>query len=363
MPNLLKKQSVVDSRATWTGRWSRTAQREGGSMPEQMFRRGKEDRFYANCRFQGVYIRDCLGTSDWREAEKRLAELKYAVERGDYKAWKKSFKEVCVEYLEAKENQQYEYIIRLHLLPRFGNMLVGEINKLKVFDYFEDRKYLPESSLRKHLQVLRAVAVLAKRDFRIPEKLTYPNKGKRFDETQILEEDEVLKVADLIYDPYRVLCLIAIYSGLRLGDVIGLKKGTVDFKKGWLVMRQQKTGNPVSIPIHPKLKEAFQAVKVWPLNDDDRIFPDAKMRNVSQAAKKAFKKAGIPWGSFHHFRHFAACHLLNQGIDVSIVQKVLGHANIGTTMRYARVKRDTIKTAMESAFSDTNCTQKKVVDL
>jgi len=46
---------------------------------------------------------------------------------------------------------------------------------------------------------------------------------------------------------------------------------------GWMVLHQQKTGNPVSIPIHPKLREGFQAVKVWPLNDDDRIFPDAKM--------------------------------------------------------------------------------------
>ena len=182
--------------------------------------------------------------------------------------------------------------------------------------------------------------------------MKYENKGKRFDETQILEEDEVLRVAGLVWEPYRVICLIAIYSGLRLGDVIGLKKRVVDLKKGWMVLYQEKTGNPVSIPIHPKLRQAFQAVKVWPLNEEDRIFPDAKMHNVSAAVKKGFVRAGIPWASFHHFRHFAACHLINRGVDVAIVQKILGHSNINTTMRYARIKRKSIEGAMESAFSE-----------
>lgn len=330
---------------------------KGDPMPDQMYQRGKRGIYYANCRFLGVYIRDCLGTSDKRLAERRLAELKFAVERGDYSAWKKNFRTVSEEYKDTR----YQYIVNLHLLPHFGGMLIGEINEYEVYKYYEQKRHLPKSSLMKHFQVLKSIVTLANRDFKLP-KIDFANRGKRFDETQILNEAQVLEVAGRVYEPYRHICLISIYSGLRLGDVVGLKKRAVDMKAGWMVLTQQKTGNPVSVPLHPKLKDVFQGLKVWPMQEQDRFFPDAKMKAVSTAVKKAFRKSGIPWGSFHHFRHFAACHLIVNGVGVEVVQKILGHTSIQTTMRYARFKREVIHDAMTTAFAggDANSITKKI---
>jgi integrase len=87
------------------------------------------------------------------------------------------------------------------------------------------------------------------------------------------------------------------------------------------------------------------------MRDDDLWFPNAKGDAVG-SGKRSFKKAGIGWGSFHHFHHFGACHMINNGEGISVVSRWLGHKDISTTMIYARVNRDKLKLA--SKVFDTN---------
>jgi hypothetical protein len=54
------------------------------NMPEHIFPRGNRGIYHADCRYMGERIRDSLETTDRRLAERRLAELKTAVERGSY---------------------------------------------------------------------------------------------------------------------------------------------------------------------------------------------------------------------------------------------------------------------------------------
>ena len=88
------------------------------------------------------------------------------------------------------------------------------------------------------------------------------------------------------------------------------------------------------------------------MRPDDLWFPDIVGENIGTAVRRAFIKAGISWGTFHHLRHFGACHILNNGVDIATVSKWLGHKDIATTMIYARVNRDTMKDSAK-AF-DTN---------
>jgi len=64
------------------------------TMPKQMIQRGKDNIWYAHCRFMGVHLRDCLGTSDKRWAERQLATLKSLVERGHTEPGKKPLRSV-----------------------------------------------------------------------------------------------------------------------------------------------------------------------------------------------------------------------------------------------------------------------------
>lgn len=315
-------------------------------MSNHMIQRGKEGVWYAKMRLNGIHIQDCLGTTDERLARRRLAELEHSVERGDYQAFKKPFLEAAQEYLkEASRNE--EIIIRLHLIPYFKEYTIGGINEYEVFKYFESVKHKPESTLQKELVCLKKIVCKHNRKFVLP-KLKFENKGERFDETQILEESDVLNVIhNFVMEKYRIPCLVAAYTSLRRADVLGLTKKNVNLKEGWIMLKQAKTGKAVFIPISGKLREVFKQIKVWPLRDEDKFFTEFKGSALSVQVRAAFHKAGIPFGSYHHFRHFAACFMINHGVRVEVVQRIMGHSDIKSTLIYARIKRETLKEAMK----------------
>ena len=105
----------------------------------------------------------------------------------------------------------------------------------------------------------------------------------------------------------------------------------------------------------PNLKKIFKLIKVWPLKDEDRFFPDLKEKPIGVQVGRAFKRAGIPWGSFHHFRHFAACYLINNDVPLEVVRELLGHSDIKSTLVYARLKGEKLQDAVR--VFDTNLTQ------
>jgi integrase len=142
---------------------------------------------------------------------------------------------------------------------------------------------------------------------------------------------------------YQSICLVACCSLLRLSNLVNLRKRDVDFKEGITVIQGRSKKHSVFIPMSDKLRAAFDSIKIWPMRDDDLWFPEITAGALSASAMRKFHKAGIPWGSFHQFRHFGACYLLNKGVPIETVSKWLGHKSIVTTMIYARVKRETLK--------------------
>jgi integrase len=279
------------------------------------------------------------------KATKNLVRYLGRIERGDFTAHKVSFKAAARAYLP-KATEREEIIIRCHLSPYFNDFKIGEIKADHVRGYHEANIRKAESTLKKELRCLKKIIGIYDRTFQLPS-LKFVNKGRRFDETQILEERDVLGVVkNFVYGPYKIPCLVAAYSSLRLGNVVGLKKKNVDLKDGWLAVRQTKTGKPVSIPISGKLRDVFRQIKVWPLQDEDYFFPGLNARAVSTQVRRSFRRAGIPFGSFHHFRHFAACYMINRGVPLEVVMRILGHADVKSTLVYARLKRETLKDAM-----------------
>lgn len=344
MTNSLKRKSVVSTGTHWKGRWPRYTERIE-PMADYIIQRGVSKMWYAQKRIRGLRIRDCLGTTDERLARKRMAELELAVERGDYQSYKKDFMVAVKDFLPNASVRE-EIIIRCHLVPYFSDFKIGEINELEVFKYHEINKRKPESTLKKEMRCLKKIVCLGNRKFQLP-KLKYQNKGERFNETQILEESDVLNVIhNYVYEIYKIPCLISAYSALRMGNVVNLKKKNVDLKEGWLNVNQTKTGRPVSIPINAKLRNVFRQIKIWPLGQNDLFFPGINSKAMTNQVLRSFRRAGIPWASFHHFRHFAACFMINAGVPIEVVQKILGHADIRSTLIYARFKRETLKEHM-----------------
>ena len=317
----------------------------GDVMSSEIIRRGKEGIYYANVTYMGIRLRDRLKTVNRDEAQRRLIELKLAVERGDYQKAKQTFDDLVARYKPRSERKAL--ILRVHLLPEFSGKKISEID-IDAWANDQAERH-PESTCKKHFQVMKELG------FELP-KVKF-KQGKRFNREQILSEEQVLRVIDQFVNPrYRFVCLISAYSGLRLKNVVHLKRNEVNLKDGWLnIKSQSKTGKPVSIPIGPGLRKVFKLFKVWPLRDEDRFFPALKEKPISVQVGRAFKKAGVSWGSFHHFRHFAACELINNGVPLEVVREFLGHSDIKSTLVYARLKGEKLKEAV-SGF-DTTLTQ------
>ena len=97
-----------------------------------------------------------------------------------------------------------------------------------------------EAELRlKELRVLKDILKLRSKEFELPTTkefslMQWGNKPKEFDKSMILEESDVLRITDHAQAKYRSICLIAIYSGLRLADIVSLCPKEVDLKEGWI---------------------------------------------------------------------------------------------------------------------------------
>ena len=150
------------------------------------------------------------------------------------------------------------------------------------------------------------------------------------------------------------LCLTAISTGLREGDICMLKKSSVNLQTGWLVLqRTRKTGVNVEIPLLPGLQKHLESV--IPLHpESEYVFPElaAKYMNspsmIGPEVKKFFDEIGISdtrqkidgykrvlsSKDVHSFRHtfvyLAACH----GIPFPVVQGIVGHVSPEMTKHY-----------------------------
>lgn len=318
---------------------------KGEFMSSEIVRRGRQGIYYANVTYMGIRLRDRLKTVDRDEAQRRLIELKLSVERGDYQKSKQTFNDLVEKYKPSKERKAL--ILRVHLLPEFSGKKLSEID---VDAWAKDQaERHPESTCKKHFQVMKELG------FELP-KVKF-KQGKRFNREQILSKEQVLRVITQFVNPrYRLVCWVSAYSGLRLENVVHLKRSEVNLKDGWLNIESQgKTGKPVSIPITPALRKVFELIKVWPLRDQDRFFPNVSEKPISVQVGRAFKRAGIPWASFHHFRHFAACELINNNVSLEVIREFLGHSDIKSTLVYARLRGEKLQEAV-SGF-DTTLTQ------
>ena len=155
--------------------------------------------------------------------------------------------------------------------------------------------------------------------------------------------------------------LVSLHTGLRAGELFALTWGDVDMDRGVLVIRDPKgtetrtaymTG-PVRQMFMEKLRREPSAL-VWPARVQG-AGKEKRMLQVSSAFERAVDKLGLNDGVtdrrqrlvFHSLRHSCASFMVNAGVPIFTVQHVLGHKDVSTTTRYAKVSRETLVSAAE----------------
>jgi integrase len=111
-----------------------------------------------------------------------------------------------------------------------------------------------------------------------------------------------------------------------------------------------KGGKPAKVPLSNLLRALL-----WPLPRTSETVFGVTYSGVKSAWRRCRKKSGIVNLKFHDLRHTCATRSLRNGMDIRLVKKLLRHEDISTTMRYAHVTMDDLRTAMD-ATSPTQIT-------
>ena len=154
---------------------------------------------------------------------------------------------------------------------------------------------------------------------------------------EILNYAEVERLINAISNLKQRACIQLIYScGLRISEVIAIKVEHIDGQRMQLKIRDSKGAKDRIVPIPEQtlqlLRQYYAAYKPTNYLFFGQMHEQYDVRSIQQVFHRAKAKAGIRKKvTVHSLRHSRATHLVDNGVDMSMIQRFLGHANIKTT--------------------------------
>jgi integrase len=151
----------------------------------------------------------------------------------------------------------------------------------------------------------------------------------------------------------RPIIIAAISTGLRKGNLLGIRWHQVDLHGRTITIPRSKGHKPLVIRIAAPL---LAALSTLPSNrqPEARVFDIRNIRRLWVAAKAS---ANIQNLRFHDLRHTFATHALMNGASLAELQRALGHSDIKTTMRYAHVEADAVASVFDRAGEAVSSTK------
>jgi site-specific recombinase XerD len=172
----------------------------------------------------------------------------------------------------------------------------------------------------------------------------------------VLSAEEVVLLLQAAPGPKHKAALATAYgAGLRVSEVVALKVGDVDSERMLLRVERGKGRKDRYAMLSPQLLEVLRAWwregrRCSLLLPGGWLFPGRNpveplsARQLGRVVRAAAQAAGINKRvSPHTLRHSFATHLLEQGVDIRVIQTLLGHAKLDTTALYTRVASTTIR--------------------
>ncbi len=286
--------------------------------------------------------------------------------------------------------KRYCRMLETRLLPYFGHFYINKIRPtdiMKFYDLLEKdtqlvrksgnngaktKKPLSGKTILEHHRLLRAMLhkavywqlIVANPAERVQAPKARKPKRRSYDDEQtkiLLENLELLSVEDT---KYKVAIILTIFTGVRLGELMGLEWQDVDFKNGIISINRSsqylsdmgvftktpKTESSIrEIAIPEFIISLLEEYKLWYeeqksiygelWTNSDRLFvqADGKPMHPSSISKwfvRYVSTIGLPVINFHGLRHTNASLLVAQNVDIAVISARLGHAQISTTLDF-----------------------------
>lgn len=306
--------------------------------------------------------------------------------------WVEDYKPMSCEYTTL---YGYKNIINKHIIPHIGKIQLKNIKVCDITTYFTElsKKGLSNNTIKKHYDLLKSALSQAVREdkifFNIMDKIEPPKTTKK--EMSFYSPDELALLLDIIKTKpaLDIAVHIAVFTGLRREEVIGLKWDCVDFEKAIFIIKEVRTkaGDTVVVK-QPKNDDSYRKIKIpdvlldklrelrlsqqrnamlfdLPIDNYDHIFckPNGQLYHVNYVStmlKNVIEQYNLKPIRFHDLRHTFASIAHDQGISIFEISKALGHSTISTTSNiYTHLFDDTNAKTTDSVARSIECAQEK----
>jgi integrase len=271
--------------------------------------------------------------------------------------------------LKPRTITRYRVAIQVHLKPSFGTTRLHKLTALQVEEVYARK--LKDGLSASTIQLINAILSSAiKRAVRL--KLTEHNICKDVqtpkihrDEVTVFSPDEVRAILEAAGS--RAMWLLALQTGLRVGELLGLKASDFDAEKGTLSIRRTVHNGLVGSPKSVRGKRtitlpqrAYGALRghTEGMLEDSWMFPSRRGNPISFSSfiacyyKPLLKQAGVEYKNFHTCRHYVASTLPSRGLPIPAVARFMGHTEETLLKTYSHLMPDQMD-AVAAAMDET----------
>lgn len=348
-----------------------------------------EGRYFKGYDNDGKIKYGYVYASSYTQVKERLQKAKIDLSLGNFASVKtrKKLGAIALEWMQINKHKvaestyvKYLYVLEKHILPRFGGVRPESINTAVVSEFaahLSDTCGLAPKTVRDILTILSSILKYAKKQIGVlmPDvEIIYPKSPKR--EMRVLSLTEQKLLIDALttdMDEYKFGILLALITGMRIGELCALRWESVDLDLGFIQVKStmQRIKNlEIStfnkyytrvIITDPKSESSARKIPLtdysWSLcaefyNGDDNAFVitgDSEIycepRKMQYHFNKLMKSVGLCDVNFHALRHTFATRCVEVGFEIKSLSEILGHSSPKITLeRYVHssmeLKRD-----------------------
>lgn len=251
------------------------------------------------------------------------------------------------------------------------NYISGVKCFLVKFDKYSEPKEIPTQEIKEYLLTFKTINtrkhnICAIKSFYqltvgMPnkiDKIPYPKSDKKL--PIVLSVDEIQSMFKVCENLKHKVILALLYScGLRVSELINLKWKHIDRRRMIINIIQAKGNKDRQVMLSPELLPLLEKYyfeyksKEYVLNGQ---FPEKQLqysdRSVGDVVKQLASKAGINKRVYTHLmRHCSFTHMVENGTDINLIQKLAGHSKVSTTMIYTHLS-DNLISKIQSPISN-----------
>ncbi len=306
-------------------------------------------------------------------AKKQAQRLRSEVVMGGDPSAKKAearsvpiYSELAAQHMADAELHQKSYstteaYVRNHIVPRWGRLKLTDIDSRAIAHWLADKRaegLAPATVLKIKMIFSRSFELGARwgipgcerNPVRAVQSKPVNNARQRYVTAE--EASRLIAAAEASRNPQLAAIIsLLLLTGMRVSELLSARWANVDETARALFIPTSKTGRSRYVPlaqaalavIHD-LPRPEGAVFLFPSPKD----PRKHLTTIKHGWQTARDSAGLPDLRIHDLRHSAASFMVNSGVDLFAVGKVLGHANVASTARYAHLQNSTLLAAVEA---------------